>query len=195
VVFASTVWSAIAPVNYATWFFELFVGAIGVTILAWTYPCFRFSPVVYLVVAAHYVVLAFGAKYTYAEMPLMDWAKDYFNLSRNHFDRIGHFAQGVTPALVVRELLARRTTLTIRWVRNGISISVALAFSALYEILEWLWVLLFYPNAGPEWLGMQGDPWDAQADMLMALLGAILAVMLIGRFQDRQIRDLRNNLA
>ena len=190
VVFVATLWSAVDPADFATWFFELFIGAIGIVVLVVTHSRFRFSPVVYIVVAIHYIILACGAKYTYADMPLFEWLKDTFHLSRNHFDRVGHFAQGFTPALVVRELLIRRTTLQRAWVRNVLSISVALSFSAAYEILEWLWVIVFYPDKGPEWLGMQGDMWDAQADMLMAVLGGIAAILLIGRIQDNQIRRM-----
>jgi len=166
------------------------MGAIGIVVLVLTRSRFRFSPIVYVVVAIHYIILACGAKYTYAEMPLFEWLKDSFNLSRNHFDRVGHFAQGLTPALVVRELLTRKTPLRTAWIRNAISISAALSFSAAYEILEWLWVIIFYSDTGPEWLGMQGDPWDAQADMLMALFGAITAILLFGRAHDRQMDGL-----
>ena len=190
-----TIWSAIQPVDYATWFFELFIGAAGVALLVWTHARFQFSPVVYLVVGVHYIILACGAKYTYAEMPVFEWIKDVLNQSRNHFDRVGHFAQGVTPAIVVRELLARQTAVDTAWIRNGLALCAALAFSALYEILEWLWVIVFYPTQGPEWLGMQGDPWDAQADMLMALLGAAAAILLLGRLQDTQIRKLTDRSA
>jgi putative membrane protein len=193
VCIAVTIWSAIQPADYATWFFELFIGAAGVGLLVWTHARFRFSPVVYLVVGVHYIILACGAKYTYAEMPVFEWLKDALHLSRNHFDRVGHFAQGVTPAIVVRELLQRQTRLDAAWIRNGLAFSAALAFSALYEILEWLWVILFYPTRGPEWLGMQGDPWDAQADMLMALLGAAAGILLLARMQDTQIRKLTAN--
>ncbi|MEO1998269.1 MAG: DUF2238 domain-containing protein [Planctomycetaceae bacterium] len=188
VCIAVTIWSAIQPADYATWFFELFIGAGGVGLLLLTHARFRFSPVVYLIVGVHYIILACGAKYTYAEMPVFEWLKDVLHLSRNHFDRVGHFAQGVTPAIVVRELLIRETRLDTAWLRNALAFAAALAFSAVYEILEWLWVILFYPTQGPEWLGMQGDPWDAQADMLMALLGALAGILLIGRIQDAQLR-------
>lgn len=190
VVLIATIWSAIDAADYATWFFELIVGALGILLLVLTRSRFQFSALVYLVVAIHYVILACGAKYTYAEMPLFEWLKDAMGLSRNHFDRVGHFAQGFTPALVVRELLMRQTPLRTAWMRNAISISAALSFSAAYEILEWLWVIIFYPDTGPEWLGMQGDPWDAQADMLMAFLGGSTAILFWGRIQDRQMGKL-----
>ncbi|MGE4632639.1 MAG: DUF2238 domain-containing protein, partial [Planctomycetota bacterium] len=116
-------------------------------------------------------------------------------LQRNHFDRVGHFMQGLTPALVVVEWLTRRTELTSIRIISTAAISAGLAFSALYEVLEWLWVILFYPDSGPEWLGMQGDPWDAQADMFMALCGALLAVSLLSGFHRRSIKALEGREA
>ncbi|MEZ5396952.1 MAG: DUF2238 domain-containing protein [Bryobacterales bacterium] len=151
------------------------LGAAGILVLYLIRNRFRFSNLVYVVAAIHYVVLSIGAKYTYADVPLFDWLQQALDLSRNHFDRVGHFMQGVTPALVMREVLFRRTGIGKGVWLALCSVSVAMAFSALYEILEWLWVVWFYPDAGPEWLGMQGDPFDAQADMLMATLGGLLS--------------------
>lgn len=182
----ATGWSAIAPADYATWFFELSIGATGVAALVATCGRFRFSGVVYTVVAVHYVILAAGAKYTYADMPVFDWLQEALGLSRNHYDRVGHFAQGFTAALITRELLLRGTSLRRAWVIAAISVSAGLSFSAMYEIFEWLWVLAFYPDRGPDWLGMQGDVWDAQADMLTAMFGAA-AMLLLSPIQDRQI--------
>ncbi len=184
---ALTVWSAIVPKDYATWFFELLLGAIGVAVLVVASRRVRFSGLVYAVVALHYAILAVGAKYTYAEEPVFSWIRDVLELERNHFDRVGHFAQGVTPALLTREALLRWTSIgRSRWVPI-LSVSVALAFSALYEILEWAWVVLFYPDKGPEWLGHQGDPFDAQADMLMALAGGMVVVSILRRLHDASI--------
>ena len=181
-------WSAWRPVDYATWAFELLPGAAAVLLLLWLAATgrYRFSAVVYLACAAQLVVLAAGAKYTYAEMPLFNWLRDALDLSRNHSDRLGHFLQGVTPSLVARELLLRRTSVR-GLLANVLAVSVALAFSACYEILEWLWVVMFYPNQGPEWLGHQGDVWDAQADMLMALCGGLFTVIVLAYWQNRQI--------
>jgi putative membrane protein len=190
VVVLATVWSAVRPADYATWFFELFLGAIGVAALAALHSRFRFSGLVYAVVAAHYVILAVGAKYTYAGEPLFSLLRDAGIFARNHFDRVGHFAQGFTPALVTREVLLRTSGIRRRRMAGFLSVTVALSFSALYELLEWGWVVAFYPDRGPEWLGMQGDPWDAQADMLMALCGAAAAVLLLSRAQDRSIASL-----
>ncbi|MCB1019881.1 MAG: DUF2238 domain-containing protein [Acidobacteria bacterium] len=188
---AATIWSGIAPVDRFTWFFELFIGAGGILVLYLIRNRFRFSNLVYVVAAIHYVVLAIGAKYTYAEVPLFDWLQQALDLSRNHFDRVGHFMQGVTPALVMREVLFRRTGIGKGVWLALCSVCVAMAFSALYEILEWLWVAAFYPDAGPEWLGMQGDPFDAQADMLMATLGGLLSAVVLARWHDRSMDKLR----
>lgn len=156
-------------------------------VLAAVSPRFRLSRLLYAVVAVHFVVLAAGAKYTYAEMPLGIWFRDTFHLSRNHFDRVGHFFQGFTAALVTREILVRWTALRRGRIAAFLSICAALAFSAFYELVEWRWVVAFYPDQGPQWLGMQGDPWDAQGDMFMALCGAVLAVGALSRLHDRSI--------
>jgi putative membrane protein len=184
----ATAWSAWNPVDYATWAFELVPGSIATAILLWLAfsSRFRFTHVVYFVAATQFIILACGAKYTYADMPVFNWLRGEFHLSRNYFDRVGHFFQGVSPALVVRELLIRRSNLRPRWA-GCLAVCVALAFSASYEIIEWRWVVAFYPDKGPEWLGMQGDPWDAQGDMLMALCGAIVAASILSHWQDRQI--------
>lgn len=195
VVGVATVWSALFPADFATWFFELFIGLIGVAILTALANRFPFSGLVYGVVAVHYVVLAVGAKYTYSEVPLFNWLKDVLNFERNHFDRVGHYFQGVTPALVTREVLLRTTGIgRSRWL-SLLSVCVALAFSGLYEILEWLWVVVFYPDRGPEWLGHQGDPWDAQADMLMALLGGCTAAFILAPWHDRSMARLAERMA
>ena len=185
--FLVTVWSFIGAADLFTWFFELMMGAAGILILAFTYKRFYFSNFFLSVAFVHYVVLALGAHYPYAEMPLFDWIKDQLDLQRNHFVRVGHFMQGVTPALLVVEWLIRRSELTNMKIISATAVCAGLAFSAFYEILEWLWVIVFYPDTGPEWLGMQGDPWDAQGDMFMALCGALLAVTVLSTFHRRSI--------
>ena len=190
VALLATAWSAWRPADYATWFFELFLGAALVGVLCALAGRFRLSALAYGVVAAHYVVLAVGAKYTYAAEPFFSWLRDQGVFERNHFDRVGHFCQGLTPALLTRELLLRTVPVRRGALLALLSVSVALAFSGLYEILEWLWVLVFYPTSGPEWLGMQGDPWDAQGDMLMALCGGLVSALLLAPFHDRSLRAL-----
>jgi putative membrane protein len=187
VVALATTWSAIGPADWATWFFELLVGAIGVAVLVLLYPRYRFSALIYAVVAVHYVIFAIGAKYTYADEPFFGWLRDIGLFSRNHFDRVGHFAQGFTPALLPREVLMRAAGLRRGKILILMCLCVPLAFSAFYELIEWWWVLAFYPGQGPEWLGMQGDPWDAQSDMFAALCGAATALLLLSRLQDRSI--------
>ena len=168
----------------------MFIGLTGVAVLTAIARQFPFSGLVYGVVAVHYVVLALGAKYTYSEVPLFNWLRDALEWERNHFDRVGHYFQGVTPALITREVILRTTPLgRSRWL-PFLAVCVALAFSGLYEILEWLWVVAFYPDRGPDWLGMQGDPWDAQADMLMALLGGLTAAFVLRRWHDRSMAAL-----
>ena len=186
----ATAWSAIAPLDYPTWFFEIMLGLPGVIVLVVIYRWFRFSSLVYVVAAVHFVVLAMGAKYTYAEMPLFNWLKEALNLSRNHFDRVGHFMQGFTPALLTREILLRTSPLRPgKWL-SFIAICVPLAISAFYELIEMWCVLAFYAEEGGDWLGMQGDVWDAQWDMTMALAGATLAVLLLSRLHDRTIKTV-----
>ncbi len=183
-------WSAIAPHDRATWAFEIGIGLAGIALLIAIYRRFRFTDVVYVVVVVHFLVLAIGAKYTYAMSPPGDWLRAWCGFERNHFDRVGHFMQGFAPALIAREVLLRRTGLVRGAWLALLVVSFCLAFSAFYEIVEWWVVLAFYPDAGPEWLGHQGDPWDAQWDMTMALAGAVLALTTLARVQDRQMRTI-----
>ncbi len=187
IMVAAVAWSAIDTPDYGVWFFELVPGSIATALLVLTFKRFRFSNLAYFLICGQFLVLATGAKYTYAEVPLFDWLQDQLHLHRNHFDRVGHFVQGFVPAIIVRELLLRLSPLHRgKWL-FVVVISICLAFSALYEILEMWVVLLFYPDSGPEWLGMQGDPYDAQWDMSMALIGATLAQLTLGRLHDRSI--------
>jgi putative membrane protein len=181
------IWSAIKPYDYGVWIFELALGLIGIGILIMTYSRFRFSGLVYILVGIHFAVLAIGAKYTYAEMPLFNWLRDTFHLSRNHYDRLGHFMQGFVPAIIVREVLLRKTPLKPGGWLGFLSVSVCLSFSAFYELVEWWMVIFIYSKEGANWLGLQGDIFDAQGDMLMALIGATLAILLLSRVHDRSI--------
>lgn len=180
-------WSLIHPADYWVWLFEINVGIIGVAVLALTCRRFRFSGLVYLLVGLHFAVLATGAKYTYAGMPLFNYLKDALGLSRNHFDRVGHFFQGFTPAIITREVLLRKTGLKRGKMLGFLCISVCLAISAFWELLEWWVVIFFYPNSGQAWLGLQGDVWDTQQDMFMALIGATLAILTLSRIHDRSV--------
>ncbi len=182
-----SVWSFIGAADRATWLFELLFVFIGVPVLVAAYPRFRFSAFAYLSCAAFVVILAFGARYTYESTPVFNWLRDQFHLARNYSDRVGHFFQGVIPALLARELIIRTSALGPGGWTAFFSVAIALAVSAFYELLEMWWVLLFYPGRGPEWLGMQGDPWDAQWDMTMALLGGLMVPFVLARWHDRSI--------
>jgi len=187
VVSAAIIWSGFHPVDFWTWVFELAIGFAGVLVLAATYRWFQFSNLVYTLVAIHFVILAAGGKYTYAEMPLFNWLRDTFHLSRNYYDRVGHFAQGFVPAMICRELLLRTSPLRPgKWL-SFLCVAVCLALSAFYEFIEWWMVIFFYPKEGAAWLGMQGDVFDAQGDMFMAFCGAIAAIAILSRLHDRSI--------
>ncbi|MSS71431.1 MAG: DUF2238 domain-containing protein [Candidatus Latescibacteria bacterium] len=186
-----TAWSLIRPFDYKVWVFEITAGIIGVAALALTYRRFPFSGWVYLLVGLHFAVLATGAKYTYAEMPLFNWLRDALGLARNHFDRVGHFFQGFTPVMVTREVLLRKSDLKRGKMLGFLCISVCLAASAFWELLEWWVVIFFYPDSGQEWLGLQGDAWDTQKDMFMALCGATLAILALSRLHDRSMEMVK----
>ena len=183
-------WSGYRPKDYPTWFFEIVLGFTGIIVLVLTKKKFQFSDLVYLWVGVHFAVLAVGGKYTYGEMPLFNWLRDTFHLSRNHFDRLGHFFQGFVPALIARELILRKSKMERGFLLNFLCVCFCLAFSAFYEILEWQVVVWCYPTSGPEWLGWQGDIWDAQGDMLMALIGSSLAMIFLSRLHDKSIQKL-----
>lgn len=187
---AFTVWSAWRPKGYDIWLFEIAPGLIGAAVFIATYRRFPFSNLVYVVAAVHFVILAVAAKYTYADMPWFNWLRDSLGLSRNHYDRVGHFMQGFGPALIVREVLLRTTPLMPGKMVAFLCVCVCLAFSAFWEMIEWWFVLLFYPDSGPNWLGMQGDVWDAQWDMFMALCGAVVSMLLLSRLHDRSMAQL-----
>ena len=185
-----SVWSFVGAGDRATWFFELIFGWAGVIVLAATYRRFRFSWLAYLVCALFFVILSFGARYTYEETPIFNWLKEHFHLARNYSDRLGHFFQGVVPALLSRELLVRTTAIARGFWTVFVPLAAALAVSAFYELIEMWWVWAFYPARGPEWLGMQGDIWDAQWDMTMALLGGLFVVVLLARLHDRALMQV-----
>jgi putative membrane protein len=183
------VWSGISPHDRFTWVLEVFPVMIGVPVLIVVCPRFRLTPLVYTLIAVHAVILMVGGKYTYAEVPLGFWMRDLFGLVRNDYDRIGHFAQGFVPAVLAREILIRRSPLRgSRWL-PFVVVCVCLAFSAFYELVEF-WTALATGGAADAFLGTQGDPWDTQWDMMLALIGAIAALLVLSRVHDRQLRQL-----
>lgn len=183
-------WSAVRPHDYFTWFLEVLPIIIGVPVAFALQRRFPLSTLVLVLFWWHSVILILGGHYTYARVPLGDWAMHWFGWTRNNYDKLGHFAQGFVPALLVREMLLRASPLrergdgrASRWL-GFLVVSVCLAFSALYELMEWLTAVLS-GAAAEDFLGTQGDHWDTQTDMAMALVGATVAVLLMSRWHDR----------
>jgi len=183
---ACLVLSGIGPHDRFTWVLEVAPVLIGLPILIVSHRRFPLTPVVYRLLVLHALILMVGGHYTYAEVPLGFWVRDLLGLARNHYDRLGHLAQGFVPALLVREILLRRTPLE----RGGwlvfLVTSVCLALSAFYELVEW-WTALLTGEAATAFLGTQGDPWDTQWDMCLALVGAVVAQVTLARVHDRQL--------
>jgi len=186
---AVLVWSGIHPRDTFTWFLEVLPALLGVGILAATYSRFRFSMLVYVLVSLHAVILMIGGHYTYAEMPAFNWLRDTFALSRNYYDRVGHFAQGFVPAIIAREFLLRLSPLRRGKLLFFIVVSICLAASAAYKFIEW-WVAVAVGSAADAFLGTQGDVWDTQWDMFMAFGGAVIALLFLGGIHDRFLRGM-----
>lgn len=189
VALAALVVSGIGPKDRFTWLLEVAPVLIGVPILVATARRFPLSPLLCRLLFLHALVLMAGGHWTYAEVPLGEWAKQAFGFTRNHYDRLGHLMQGFVPAILAREILLRRSVLGRGgWLRLFVT-SVCLAFSALYELIEWA-AALATGEAATAFLGTQGDPWDTQWDMFLALCGALLAQALLARLHDRQLARL-----
>lgn len=185
VIFSAVlVWSAIDPKDGFTWFLEVLPALIGAALLAFTRRSFALTPLLYGFILLHCIVLMVGGHYTYAEVPLFD---NLFGAERNNYDKVGHFFQGFVPALLAREILLRKHVVNGRGWLDTLVVSVCLAFSALYELIEW-WVALATGENAEAFLGTQGYVWDTQSDMALALLGAIMAIMLLSRWHDRQLQ-------
>jgi putative membrane protein len=180
------VWSGIHPHDRFTWWLEVAPIFIGVPALVWLYPKLRLTPLTYTLLWLHCLILMLGGHYTYAQVPLGFWMERWFGFARNHYDRIGHFAQGFIPAMLAREIFIRRSPLAgSRWLPFMV-ICLCLAFSAFYELIEF-WTALATGGAATDFLGTQGDPWDTQWDMMLALIGAIVSLLLLSQVQDRQL--------
>lgn len=186
VVFA---WSAWQPADRLTWWLEISPGLAGIVILLAVYRRFQFTTLCYTFIALHICILCVGGHYTYARVPLFDWLRPIFEWERNHFDRLGHFAQGFVPAIITRELFLRLKVLSRTSWLPFLVVCVCLAISGFYELLEW-WTAAVSGSAAVEFLATQGDVWDTQKDMFLALIGAICALVFTSRWQDRQIREL-----
>ncbi|MFA6499204.1 MAG: DUF2238 domain-containing protein [Desulfurivibrionaceae bacterium] len=187
---AVLVWSGIEPKDFYTWLLEVLPALIGAGVLVATRRRFPLTPLVYVLILVHSLILMQGGHYTYAEEPFFNWLKEVLGWSRNNYDKVGHFAQGFVPAMVTREILLRRGVVKGRGWLNFLVISVCLAISAFYELLEW-GVAALSGTAADAFLATQGYVWDTQSDMGFALLGAILALLLLGKIHDRQLVALR----
>lgn len=181
--------SGIRPFDRATWLMEVAPILIAIPVLALTYQRFPLTSLLYGLIFVHATILILGGAYTYARVPLGFWLQDLLSLTRNPYDKIGHFAQGLVPALIAREIFLRNSYVTGQKMAGFLSICVAMAISAWYELIEWGAALVLGQGA-EEFLGTQGDQWDTQSDMFLAFLGAAAAIAVLARFHDRQMEEL-----
>ncbi|MBP6653365.1 MAG: DUF2238 domain-containing protein [Propionivibrio sp.] len=183
-------YSGIEPFDRMTWALEVFPVAIALVVMVASYRRFPLTTLLYVCIFAHCLVLILGGVYTYARVPLGFEIAELFNLTRNPYDKIGHFFQGFVPALVAREVLIRGEFVNGRRMLNFLIVCVVLAISAFYELIEW-WVAVLAGQGADEFLGTQGYVWDTQSDMLLALIGAIAALVLFASWHDRQLEKLK----
>ena len=186
--FVVLIWSAIKPKDYFTWILEVTPGIVGLIVLFITYKRFRFTDFIYTMILIHCCILFVGGHYTYAEVPLFHWVKEWVHGVRNNYDKVGHFAQGFIPALIAREMLLRLKIVNSRAWTGYLVISIALAISALYELIEW-WTALLTGESAEAFLGTQGYVWDTQSDMFWAFAGSLAAVVLFSKYHDRRIKE------
>lgn len=183
------IWSGWQPFDRVTWLLEVFPALAAWAILFATRQRFPLTPLLYVLILLHCIILMIGGKYTYALVPAGDWVSELFGWSRNNYDKLGHLAQGFVPAMVARELFIRLDVIRSQgWRFTLITLSV-LGISAAYELIEW-WVALLSEEAAESFLGTQGYVWDTQSDMFMALIGAVTALLLLGKLHDRQLARL-----
>jgi len=187
IFFSFLLWSGINPKDQFTWFLEVLPAIIGIIILMATYKNFKLTTLVYTLILIHCIILMIGGHYTYAQVPFFDYIKEVFNQDRNNYDKIGHFAQGFIPAMVAREILIRKNIIPLAKWRDFFIVCFCLGFSAFYELIEW-WVALLSGEDAEAFLGTQGYIWDTQSDMGLALLGAIVALILLSKYHDKQLK-------
>ena len=187
-IFVSTLFTS--PEGKLNWLLEVGPGLVGMVALAWTYRRFPMTPIIYVMVFVHICILVYGGFYTYAKAPLGEWAKLTFGWSRNNYDKIGHFAFGFFPVIILREVLLRRTKLERGGWLTFILINVIFGFAALYELFEWGAALALDPAGGDAFLGSQGYVWDAQSDMLYAGIGATVGLLVFSKLHDRAMEKL-----
>jgi len=192
IFFIALIWSGINPKDTFTWFLEVIPALIGFVIIVISYKTFPLTPLLYILILIHMIILMIGGHYTYAEVPFFDWIKDIFHQNRNNYDKLGHFMQGFEPAILAREILIRKHIVTASraWL-DYIIISIVLGFSAFYELVEW-WVALATGDDAEAFLGTQGYVWDTQSDMMFALIGGITALLTLSRLHDKQLKRYFN---
>ena len=182
--------SAYQPFDRATWYLEVAPVLIAIPVLWYTYARFPLTNLLYILIAIHALILIVGGHYTYAEVPLFDSMKDWFGFERNNYDKVGHFVQGFVPAILAREILIRKSVVNGRAWLNFFVVSICLAFSAFYELIEW-WVGASTGESAEAFLGTQGYVWDTQSDMALALLGAMSAIVFLSRWHDSQLAPFK----
>jgi putative membrane protein len=187
--FLGLVISAMHPHDYFTWILEVFPGILGLIILIITYRRFQFTYLTYVAILLHCYILFVGGHYTYAQVPLFNWVRDIFHQSRNNYDKLGHFFQGLVPAMIVREIFIRTHVFEKKTWIPFLTVCVCSTISMLYEFLEWF-VSVSSGSSGDSFLGTQGDIWDTQSDMLFAMIGAICMVTLLSNWQNREIAKM-----
>ncbi|KPV89772.1 MULTISPECIES: DUF2238 domain-containing protein [unclassified Pseudoalteromonas] len=186
--FIVLIWSGINPKDQFTWLLEVIPAIIGLVLLASSYKHFKLTPILYGFILAHCIVLMVGGHYTYAEVP---WFDNLFGSERNNYDKVGHFFQGFVPALLAREILLRKNVVNGKGWLNVFVVSICLAFSAFYELIEW-WVAVLSGENAEAFLGTQGYVWDTQSDMGIALLGAICSILLLSKVHDKQLKNVKD---
>ena len=193
IFFTVLVWSAIHPKDYFTWLLEVAPALIGIVVLALTRKRFPLTPLAYVLILIHSIILMIGGHYTYAEVPIGQWVSDLFGWSRNNYDKLGHLAQGFVPAILAREVLIRNHVVNGRRWLDFLVVCFCLAFSAFYELIEW-WAALASGESATAFLGMQGYQWDTQSDMWYALIGAVSALVLLSGLHDRQLARIDESM-
>jgi len=188
--FVGLIISAIKPHDYFTWFLEVFPAILGLIVLVLTFKKFPLSNMAYYFILIHCYILFIGGHYTYAEVPLFDWIKETFDQSRNNYDKVGHFAQGFIPAIIVREVFIRKQVVKPGFWLSFLTVCFCITISVLYEFLEW-GVAMGIGESADSFLGTQGFVWDTQSDMLCATIGAITFLILLSKVHDKQIKTIK----
>jgi len=191
--FIGLILSGIKPHDYFTWFLEVFPAILGCLVLMATFNRFRFTYLTYCFILIHCYILFIGGHYTYAEVPFFDWIREVFHQSRNNYDKVGHFAQGFVPAMIARELFIRLEIVKRGLWLSFLTVCVCISISVFYEFLEW-GVTVLSGQSAEAFLGTQGYVWDTQSDMLYAMIGAVCMIIFMSRFQDKQLKRLKNNV-